>query len=391
MKTNKRIFKIENTLWEYYKNDNSTNVGLYIGLSGFILFYDSLYEVYKNDEFEEKLLEIIEKTNEIIEEQQNGIFSTLCSGIAGYGLVLSRIKNKNIDISEEYFESIDSLLLDDFIEFYESNRYDFMHEAMGVAMYFIERYKKSGNKGIEDVLLDFSKSLITKIHDNFQDILIKTNEGRGKHYSLGIAHGIAGYVNFLIYLKKHFSPLNIEISESLKICLALLHQNKKYDSRTKQYYQNVVIIDDEKGIPSRLSWCQGDLGISNAIFNAGVYLQEDSMIQESIDLMNNCARIKYEESGVVDFGFCHGTAGVLIQLFLSSKKNNIDYSAEIDRWFLVLKEQTQDFEKFPWYSNKDNKYIEEMNLLVGAAGLGLTLLTIDKKIDSNWLEIFNLH
>ncbi|MNQ92135.1 Lanthionine synthetase C-like protein [compost metagenome] len=107
--------------------------------------------------------------------------------------------------------------------------------------------------------------------------------------------------------------------------------------------------------------------------------------------MDHSATISFEDSCVNDFGICHGSAGILIQFYLASKKYNIDYSQEIDRWLEVVKKQTNNFEEYPWYDNSKKMYSPEINLLVGAVGLGLTLLTVENKIDTKWLEILNLH
>ncbi|MBW4359325.1 lanthionine synthetase LanC family protein [Flavobacterium taihuense] len=382
-----KIIKIEKNIWDAFSKENE--IGLYNGLSGFILFYDCMYKAYPVEEFENKLLAVIEKTNELIEEKQSSI--TLCSGIAGYGLTLLRIKSSSIDISEDYFNNIDAFLLDDFKLFYESNCFDFMHESMGIAMYYIERFKLNKNETLSNVLCAFAENLIHKIEIDFKQVLVKSDESRGEYYSLGMAHGVAGYMNFLIYLKKHLAPLNTDISDALRVCADFLVSYKQYDSQTKQYYPNLFSLKTNDFIPSRLSWCQGDLGVSNALYNTGVFLDDTLIIKEAIALMNHCATISFEDSAVNDFGVCHGSAGILIQFYLASKKFKIDYSREIDRWFETLKKQTNNFEEFLWYENSSNKYIPETNLLVGTVGLGLTVLTIENKIDLTWLEIFNLH
>ncbi|EKT3958248.1 hypothetical protein NTJ28_002254, partial [Flavobacterium psychrophilum] len=161
-----KILKIEKNIWNAYNKEN--NIGLYNGLSGFILFYDSLYKAYPVEEFENKLLAVIEKANELIEEKQNSI--SLCSGIAGYGLTLLRLKADSIDISEDYFESIDTFLLEDFEFLSESNNFDFMHEAMGIAMYFIERYKLNKNSVVAEVLDVFAEKLIYQINIDFKNV-----------------------------------------------------------------------------------------------------------------------------------------------------------------------------------------------------------------------------
>jgi hypothetical protein len=387
LKIEDKILKIEKNIWDAFSKEN--RIGLYLGLSGVILFYDRLYEAYPVEEFENKLLAVIEKTNELIEEGQSSI--SLCSGIAGYGIALLRLKNSNIDISEDYFESIDDLLLEDFVLLCESNGFDFMHEAMGVAMYYIERYRSNKNSTVVNVLSVFAEKFISKINNDFKKVLVKSDESRGDYYSLGLAHGVASYLNFLIYLKRHFTALKTDISGTLRVCVDFLVSYKQYENHSKQYYANVFSLKTKKIIPSRLSWCQGDLGMSNALYNTGDFLNDTILIDEAISLMNNSATISFDDSAINDFGVCHGSSGILIQLYLASKKYNIDYSQEIDRWYETLKKQTKNFEEYLWFDNRSNQYIPETNLLVGSVGLGLTLLTIENKIDTKWLEIINLY
>lgn len=387
METEDRILIIEKDIWNAY--DKQSNIGLYTGLSGFILFYDCLYEAYKKEEFEDKLLKIIEKTNELIQNNQNTI--SLSSGIAGYGLILLRLKNKSIDINDEYFEDLDASLIEEFKTLCKSNDFDYMHQAMGIAMYFIERYKKNANIEIVEILIFFSKNLIHQIDTDFKNAIVQVDDERGKYYSLGLAHGIASYLNFLIYLKKHFTELATDISETLRICIDFLISHKNFDKKTKQHFVNVISLQTNNFLPSRLSWCQGDLGIANALYNSGIYLDDRILIIEGIELINKSATINFIDSGVNDFGICHGSAGIVLQLHLASKKYGIDYMNEMDCWLNVLKEQTNNFQEYPWHNNTTNTYYTDMSLLTGAVGLGLTLLTVENKIDTEWLEILNLH
>ncbi|EKT3958358.1 hypothetical protein NTJ28_002369, partial [Flavobacterium psychrophilum] len=219
----------------------------------------------------------------------------------------------------------------------------------------------------------------------------KFEESRGNYYSLGMAHGVASYLNFLIYLKTHFTALNSDISKTLRVCVDFLVSYKKYDPKTKQYYANCFLLEENQFLPSRLSWCQGDLGVSNALYNTGVFLDDPILIEEAIALMNHSVSITFTDSGVDDFGFCHGSTGILVQFYLASKKYNIDYNQEIDHWVEIVKKQTNNFEEYLWYENSSNLYKPKYDILVGAVGLALTLLTIENKIDTKWLEIFNLH
>lgn len=387
MKTQDNILQIEKNIWNNFNAKN--RIGLFDGLSGFILFYDNMFQVYQTEEFENKLLQVIEKTNELIEKGYSSV--NLSSGIAGYGLALLRLKSKSIDIGVEYFENIDEIILEDFEQHYNSNEFDYMHEAMGIAMYFIERYNKNKDEKIITILNKFSTSFIEKINLDFKNVLIKKDDDRGDYYSLGLAHGAASYLNFLIYLKINFKELTLDVTKPIRICVDFLHFYKKYDNQSKQFYTNFIPLGDNKAIPSRLSWCQGDLGVSNALYNTGTYLNDKFLTDEALALMNHSATINFEDSGVNDFGFCHGSAGILVQFYLASKKYKIDYEFQINSWLETIKKQTNNFEDFLWFDNSTNQYKLESDVLVGTTGLGLVLLTIENKIDCKWLEIFNLH
>lgn len=380
------ILKIEKSIWNAYTTEN--RIGLYSGLSGIIMFYDYICQIYPLDEYEDKLLVIIERTNELIENQES--VCSLCHGMAGYGLVLLRLKNKNIDISQEYFENIDSYLLEDFESQCKSNDYDFMHGAMGIAMYFIERYKSgSASDAVVAILNAFAEKFIFEINTNFKNVLLKTDETNRDYYTFGMAHGVAGYLNFLEYFKKYFTSINI--TAPLRICVDFLASYKNFDPKSKQYYPNVFMLDSKKTLSSRLSWCQGDLGISNALYNAGIYLNDENLTDEAVNLTNHSATLSFEDSGVKDFGMCHGSSGILIQFYLASKKYNVDYNTAIEYWLDALKRQTNNFEEYLFYDKSTNEYTAETNLLFGSVGLALTLLTIENRIDTKWLEIFNLY
>lgn len=68
-------------------------------------------------------------------------------------------------------------------------------------MYFIERYNKTKKKAVENVLVKFSKILLSKIDKDIENIFIVNEQQDIRSIYFGIAHGISGYLNFLISLK----------------------------------------------------------------------------------------------------------------------------------------------------------------------------------------------
>ena len=164
---NELVFKIENKIWDSINEEK--RIGLLTGLSGIALFYNFLYKVYGNEEYGEKLLDIVDKINTSIETEYN--IGSLCSGIAGYGLLLLELDCDLIDIGEDYLVDIDDILLAELNSQSEINNYDFMHGAMGIAMYFVERNKKRFSDKNFLALNIFFSDLVHKIESDFESVL----------------------------------------------------------------------------------------------------------------------------------------------------------------------------------------------------------------------------
>ncbi|ENI5460068.1 hypothetical protein KU06112801_60014 [Flavobacterium psychrophilum] len=151
MLADKIIKNIEVQIWRSFKDEH--RIGLLSGLSGIAFFYDTIYEVYKIPEYESKLIEIVEKINNLVSENEQ--IETFCSGLSGYGWMLLKLKNKSINIDEEYFDAFDEVLAEALLEKAMANFFDFLHGGTGMALYFIERYKQNKNEYVKNVIKDF--------------------------------------------------------------------------------------------------------------------------------------------------------------------------------------------------------------------------------------------
>ena len=382
-----KFLKIEQNIWKSFESEN--RIGLLTGLSGMALFYSKMFEAFEYGSYRDKLLMVIEKINAILENEP--CTSSLCSGIAGFGIVLMEIGDNCIEVDKEYYDTLDLILIDDLQSYSELDKYDFLHGSMGIAMYFIERCKMDKNLRNIEELNKFSENLIGKINNDLNDFFTSEitldPEDRFCIY-FGVAHGVSGCLNFLVYLKNNFSELKADIDHSLRSCISVLESYKKFDETSKQFYPNLFLLESKTTVNSRLSWCQGDLGVANSLFNCGIYLNDETLIDESRRLMNESKKLNLQESFVKDFGLCHGSTGIALQFGMASQKYNEDFSEEISYWLDIIAVQTENFQKFKFYS--EQKYIDESNLLEGTIGLGLTLLTLENKIDSNWMRAINL-
>ncbi len=380
------ILNIENRIWNSVEKENG--IGLLSGLSGIALFYSNLYEVYKEEKYSTRLSEVIARIDELVSE--NDSLPTFCSGLAGYGWMLLNLKTTTIDISKAYFKTLDIILEEALFSFADKNDYDFLHGATGVAMYFMERLKvDQNNEEIRTILTLFSRDLLYKLNTNFDTVIIvKGSETKKDIICFGLAHGIASFINFLFYLSQYFKSLESEIKQALRKLISFLNSKKSFNKVSQQYYPSY--IDNQENVGhARLGWCQGDLGIGLALYNAGTLLNNNAIKQEALDVITATEKISLETSGVRDCSLCHGSTGLIIQYYLAQKKCSIDTKEIQNRWYQELENQTCNFTTVKAYLNPG--FSEHSNILVGAAGLGLTLLTLDEKIKNDWLRCLNLY
>ncbi|MEW7290578.1 lanthionine synthetase LanC family protein [Aquimarina sp. 2304DJ70-9] len=380
------ILKIENRVWNSVKNENS--IGLLKGLSGIALFYSKLFEVYEDEKYVTRLLEVVERIDELV--SKNTPSYTFYSGLAGYGWMLLNLKKNIVAVSETYFETLDSILEEALLSFSNKNNYDFLHGATGVAMYFIERLKaEKNNANVLTILTHFSKDFLDKlIHDLDKVIVSIENEGKKKVIYFGLAHGISSFINFLFYLSKYIQSLEPEIKQALIKLINFLKSKKSFNTISQQYYPNYI---DNHGTVSvsRLGWCQGDLGIGLSLYNAGILLNDNTIKKEAIELITSTEKVSLKASAVYDCVLCHGSAGLVVQYYLAQKKGALDTKEIQKRWYRELEKQTGNFTTFKTYVYPD--FIENSNILTGVTGIVLMLLTLDGKIESDWLRSLNLH
>lgn len=381
------ILNIEHYIWENV--DNESRIGLYDGLAGTAFFYHRLLAVSNDKKHSERFVFILKKIDYLINNELQE--STICSGLCGYAWVLLKCKSNKINIAKKYFKSIDTILLEELFVFSKQNNYDFMHGAMGIAFYLIESNNCNKKSIIAKALNKFIQDLSLKIQFDLKSVLEKSSVlFPEKHVFVGIAHGVAGFINFLTYANQYFAELSVDITDSLKILIDYLLNFKSNTYHSEQLYPNSVFVRTNEIKCAIFGWCQGDLGVANSLLNAATFFNDKSLKNEAVELLENSKKITFAESKIKDFGICHGSCGILIQYQLASNKLNTSYDECIEKWYFHLVQQTKNFKEFLSHQGAD-LYLKDMNLLSGATGLALVLLTCESDSNLDWLNAFNLH
>ena len=377
---------------EYYLNEYepSNHIGLYGGNTGISLFLALCYKHTGDERYFKKLNFIIDK---IINSFTLGwnIQPPLSSGLAGWGWFVKYLEQEElIDINtNEFLHEIDDLLIDHLNRFISNGKYDQIHEAISIAIYYL---KRGINKPVIQMIEALDK---TKVTDNNEIKWMRHDSYRNVHvYDFGLAHGIAGYLYFLskCYQKNILSEVCLRLIQGI---IKLYRNNIQQQEHVGSYFTNSILVEDyhNKNIQEnfcRLAWCYGDLGILHTLLETGKIIGDHLLVNDCIDMLQRTAtRRTFKETLVEDAGLCHGASGVahIYNKLYQQTKNECFKEAAI-HWYKV----TLDFSKeevgicgyLLKYGLKGWK--ADAGLLTGTVGIGLSFLSTKNPKLLNWDE-----
>jgi hypothetical protein len=143
--------------------------------------------------------------------------------------------------------------------------------------------------------------------------------------------------------------------------------------------------------PSRTAWCYGDPGIARALHLAAVGANRPAWREEALAIMRKAARRPPEDSGVVDAGLCHGSAGLVVLFHRMYQATGADEMAEAGRYWVrrTLKFRRPGgvagyFSRTGTTESGEEQLIGEHGLVTGAAGIALALLSAAAPVEPAW-------
>ncbi len=375
----------KNKEWDYI-----SLMGGSLGASLF-LFYYSKYS--KNEAFYERAYSLIEDVFESVQNKE--LYPTFAGGVAGLGWTLEHLSKNDIleiDINETIGE-LDEYLYEYMLKEISLGNYDYLHNAGGIALYFLSRESSpSSNAYLEeyvDILADHSVvdnqgvKWISEVHG-------KDNE-KAKVYNLSLSHGIASIVAILS--KIYQRGINKEKTEMLlNGAINYILANQFSIASSNSYFPNNISLDGDKGVSSRLAWCYGDLGISVALWNASKVLEDKELENESLKILLHASKRRdLQKNYVIDAGLCHGTAGIahiFNRMYINTGRE--EFKDALEYWF----DETLKMARFEdglagfkaWWTEKYGGWVNQKGFLEGIAGIGLALISAISDIEPAWDE-----
>ncbi len=369
---------------------DETDVGLFGGKIGLalLLFY---YEELSRDESHGDVA--LDMVSDVFDRVNDGYYHhTFANGTAGIGWAFEHLVDRG------YIESDPDLILSDLdplmyqamkLDIHEG-RFDFLHGAIGCGLYFLNR---SGCPDTEDYLAELAVGLeeMAKKDDfgkMFWESVVDVKRGT-RGYNLSLSHGIASIIVFLAKLHNR----GIERKSASRVMESAVHYllGRKLDGREYFSVFPPYVIPGEPPIDSRLAWCYGDLGIGAALHLAGRLTKNVRWQQDALSILkHSAARRDLEKNSVFDASLCHGSAGIAHIFNRMFHNTQLEEFSEAALYWL---RQTLDFAVFDdgiagfkvWHGRgMEGNWVNDLNMLSGAAGVGLVLLSAVSGIEPEW-------
>ncbi len=374
-KTKDKIDAIAHSILKAKLKDPS----LMLGLSGEALFW-AYYNSYKRDKISKKIEPILSTVFDRINKGYR--IPTFSVGLAGIGWTIEHLSKFNFieADTDDIIGSLDNYLYPIMKTYIKHGNYDYLHGAMGIGLFYLERLTKSENKDrLHQLINEIGYHAINLKKGIAWESFKNLNGVNTKVINLSLSHGLASIISFLSLLhSKGIS--NKKVTDLVEQGIEFL-LNTKQDKAKGLYKFPPWVPVNKSTVSGRLAWCYGDLGIGISLFLAGKRFNNKAWMNEANSIvLNTTNMIDSEITRVKDGCICHGTAGIAhIYNKMFSFTGNVTYKKSALYWYKQCLEM-MDFEDglagYKTYRpDIETQWSNEYGFLEGIIGIGLSLLS----------------
>jgi len=239
--------------------------------------------------------------------------SSLYSGFTGIAWAVELVDRLLGNEGEDRNGDIDDALTGLLHRYPDDAPYDLINGLTGLGVYALARWPRPG---AAPCLLGVVEQLARRARHDRDGIYWWTPPAwrgpRGERYQpagvdLGVAHGIAGVIPFLARVhrlglaQQTVGPL---LDGAVRWLLAHM-----VDTASGPTVPSFAADGVEPG-PARSAWCYGDPGVAAALLLAARDAGEPAWAAAATGLAVRAATRPPDQTGVVDAGLCHGSAGL---------------------------------------------------------------------------------
>ncbi|MBS1663684.1 MAG: lanthionine synthetase C family protein [Bacteroidetes bacterium] len=381
----------------YEDRDTAVKVsGLLSGDAGVALFFAYLAIAYPESPYEEITLEYLEKLSDALAHQQLPHY--LSSGVAGIGFVFQHLRNIGLlDGSEDIgLDVLDESIMNGAEQDFSVGNWDPLHGLVGLGIYFLERYKETGESKYLERIVDQLSALAVDEDSGKVWVTPGYRHYSVDNYNFGMAHGMPGLLSFLAEVYTLGIRRNV-IGDLVTSCCTFLLDHYQIDGEHYGFPASIQLKPEPTPLPSRNGWCYGDLGVAIALIHCGRALTRGDWVLLGTEIALKTTQIPFEAAGCGDASFCHGAVGLVHQYYrLFRSTRDIRFKDAADRWLSFMQEKYYRPDAYPGgyahrkYDESTGSYsdVPSYGLLEGITGIGLVFLSCDAGVLPDWDIIF---
>lgn len=359
--------------------------GLLTGACGAALFHAYYYRWTQDDAQLDALQRVLAHSLAAVAAERPS--SSHAGGLAGIAWCLQHLIDEGFleAGSGDVFAQVDPMLGAAMTEQLAAGQHDFLHEGLGIALYFLERLPDPAARAhLERAVASLEASAahargVIRWADRF------TRGEATPSYNLGLAHGTPGIMAVLARCLE-LDVLPDRVAPLLHGAARWLRGTRNPAGTGSRYPIRVDADDRPQGTArSRLGWCYGDLGVAIALHRAGSALGDRGCLDEAGAIFADTARERTADNGMIaDASLCHGSMGVS-HIFRRAARatGHVALDAAADRWLahtLALAGS-----EIGLRAKLADAYVESDELLQGRIGIGLGLLAaVDRETAPAW-------
>ncbi len=378
----KKILEIVDSLIDSSKIET---IGILTGEIGVSIFFIECYKYFKNESYLDRAFRIIKNVLNSLNLKKE--LYSFCNGISGFCWGLDYLRKQDfLTFDNGFTKSIDEQLFLIMINDMKAGKFDFLHNALGIGLYFLGKEEKFYFHYVEKLIDCISEKAEFEQNHCCRWASIK-NTGE-KAYNLSMSHGITSFVMFLEKCYKY--GIRKEKTKYLRDC-------------SIKFLLNNILVNSHYCFPdwvdgfnykskSRLAWCYGDLSIGYSLLHVSKYNKWKRLEGISSEVLYKTMKRKdLKLESVNDACFCHGTSGIAhIYNRAFNLTNDKKFEESSHFWLnktleiMINKDGIAGYKLFvhKQYGGSRNS----LGILEGVAGVGLVLLAAISKIEPEWDE-----
>jgi lantibiotic modifying enzyme len=388
-----KVHEIAHTI-EHLEVTDGGLMGGAAGLACFFAFYADMTNSTYHRDLAAEMVEL--SLNPAAGNLTDMRFSSGLAGIAWATNLLSKSALIDVDATS-VFSNLHPYLYHNMMLEIRSGHFDYLHGALGYALYFLRQPKKAKYREYLDELV----AALSKLAEINPDGSIKWKsvldaEKGTLGYNLSLSHGISS----IIIILSDILAAGIAVDECQRLITGGLRylKNQKLDSQKHtSFYPSWAIESMDKPGNSRLAWCYGDIGPGLAFLESACFFRDSDYYAEGMKLLLASAKRRdVEENMVLDAGICHGSSGLaLIYNILYQQSNDESFKEAATYWLgvcLGMSVHDHGLAGYKaWYSPEYGGWKNSPGLLDGIAGIGLAMMTFISKRTPDWCDCLLLH